>query len=46
MPTSDPKTPGDAPAAPDEDNHGGKLTRFFRDLEQDEPSEAPEPKPG
>ncbi len=36
MPTPDPRKPGDAPAAPREDEHGGELARFFRDLEQDE----------
>ena len=45
MPMPDPKKPGDASAAPDEDEHGGKLAKFFRDLEQDEPDGAPEPQP-
>ena len=47
MPLPDPKKPGGAPAAPDEDEHehGGKLARFFRDLERDEPGVEPAPQP-
>lgn len=45
MPTPDPRKPGDAPAATREDEHGGKLAKFFRDLEQDEPVGALEPQP-
>ena len=42
MPSPDPKTPGDGSAAPEDDEHGAKLAKFFSELEQDE---APDPDP-
>ena len=48
MPTPAPTKPGDPPPAPDDDDHGGKLAKLFRDLEKDEigDAHAPAPMPG
>jgi hypothetical protein len=45
MPTPDPRKPGDASPVPDDDDHGGKLAKLFRDLETNEIGEAPAPAP-
>ena len=50
MPTPAPTKPGDAPPVPDDDDHGAKLAKLFRDLEtaeiDDAPAPAPAPMPG
>jgi hypothetical protein len=45
MPTPAPTKPGDASPVPDDDDHGGKLAKLFRDLEKDEVGNAPAPAP-
>jgi hypothetical protein len=51
MPTPAPTKPGDPPPAPDDDDHGGKLAKLFRDLEEGEigdahaPASMPRPEP-
>jgi hypothetical protein len=36
MPSPEPRTPGDGPAPPEEDEHGAKLAKFFSELEQED----------
>jgi hypothetical protein len=45
MPTPVPTKPGDASPEPDDDDHGGKLAKLFRDLETDEIDDTPAPEP-
>ena len=46
MPTSAPTKPGDSTPVPDDDDHGAKLAKLFRDLEKAEIGDAPAPMPG
>jgi hypothetical protein len=46
MPTPAPTKPGDPPSVPDDDDHGGKLAKLFRDLETNEIDDAPAPMAG
>ena len=36
MPKPDPRKPGDAPAAPEDDEHGAPLAKLFRELEEEQ----------
>ena len=45
MPRPAPTKPGDAPPVPDDDDHGAKLAKLFRDLETAEIDDAPAPAP-
>lgn len=42
MPKPDPMEPGDAPAAPEDDEHGAPLAKFFRELEEEQSEPEPE----
>ena len=46
MPTPAPTKPGDPPPVPNDDDHGAKLAKLFRDLEADKLGDARASMPG